>query len=214
MPAGAGPVLDHHILLQPDRQLFRHDAHADVGDAAGTVRHDELDRSVGIIGLGAGRRGECPCRKNHAPKCAASDHRKSPPRPCYGWAHCFTALVTVKHGLPRCRTSVNRLMNCAMRTRYADGPDMILVRRDNSDGCSRHRCCGSAAVARAGHAGERQASGGRHGQPTQRDRSLSPRPPRLRRREPPPIGNRWSTSGADETPSAATTKPSCSTITC
>jgi hypothetical protein len=36
------------------------------------------------------------------------------------------ALATVKHGLPRCRTSVNRVMNRVMRTAYADGTDMIL----------------------------------------------------------------------------------------
>jgi hypothetical protein len=123
---GAGPVLDHDILLQPDRQLFRHDAHADIGDAARAIGHDELDWTIGIVGLGAGRRGDSACRENRAKKRAASDHLKSPPRPRCGWAHCFTALATVKHGLPRCRTSVNRMMKRAMRSRDAHGTDMIL----------------------------------------------------------------------------------------
>src|SRR5204862_1073853 len=37
--------------------------------------------------------------------------------------HCFTALATVKR---HCRTSVNRVMNHAMRTAHAGGTDMIL----------------------------------------------------------------------------------------
>jgi hypothetical protein len=41
-------------------------------------------------------------------------------------AHCFTAFATVKDGgLRHCRTSVNRVVNHAMKAAHADGRDMI-----------------------------------------------------------------------------------------
>ena len=58
--------------------------------------------------------------------------------------HCSTALATVKHGLPRCRTSVNRVVKRAMRTAHADGTDMILRSTRQLDGCSPRRCAAAA----------------------------------------------------------------------
>ena len=123
-------------------------------------------------------------RENRASKRAASDHLKSPPRPCCAMGALFHGIGDRQaSGLRRCRTSVNRVVNRAMRTAHADGTDMILrSTRQFRMAARRDAVRRGAAVARAGYAGEGQAGGARRGPPSRRDRSLHPRPPRLRGR--------------------------------
>ena len=54
---GTGAVFDDELLFQAIAQLLAENAHADVGDAAGGVGHDQGHRTVGIIGLSSRGRG-------------------------------------------------------------------------------------------------------------------------------------------------------------
>ncbi len=49
--AGAGPVLDHHLLAELLAERLRHEACDHVGSGAGREGHDDTDRPVGIGAL-------------------------------------------------------------------------------------------------------------------------------------------------------------------
>ncbi len=54
--AGAGPVVDDHLLAEPRAERVGDGAHAAVGEAAGRVGHDDADRPVRERRLRDGRR--------------------------------------------------------------------------------------------------------------------------------------------------------------
>jgi len=64
---GAGTVFDDELLLQAIAQLVAENAHADVGNAAGTVRHDQGHRAVGVIGVSS--RDRCRRKKGGEQHC-------------------------------------------------------------------------------------------------------------------------------------------------
>ena len=55
---GAGAILDDELLMEAARQLLAEDAHADIGDAARAIGHDQRDRMIGIVASGL-RRPRC-----------------------------------------------------------------------------------------------------------------------------------------------------------
>jgi len=55
---GAGPVVDHHRLLEPGGQPFGGDPRDAVGIATGGERHDQRDRALGPCRMRGARRGQ------------------------------------------------------------------------------------------------------------------------------------------------------------
>ena len=219
--AGAGPVLDHHLLLEPDRQLVGHDAHADVGDAAGAIGHDELDRAAGIVGLGAGRRGRWRRQREPMQQRRMQSVRSSQVSSLASSVGVGRALF---HGIARpssataCAVAALRsfgAVNRAMRTAHADGTDMILRSTRQFGWLLAAALCAAAlpSLAQDTQATDKPVARAAAATIAARSKPTSA-PAAPTRTKPRPIGNRSPTSGAGDSPSAATTSRSCSTTTC